>query len=195
MSKNKQRAPRSYALLLVASCFLVSGAIRIWDSNAAIAQEVKKLMANDQVAQPVAAVCPPPLQPESLLAAIRERESDLDSREERINNREQVLRVSRLQIDERIAELEETEAKLRQTLSLADKAAEKDLSRITSVYENMKPANAAGIFETMDVTFAAGFLMRMRPEAAAGILSALTPESAYSISVVMAGRNARVPTE
>ena len=34
---------------------------------------------------------------------------------------------------------------------------------MTTVYENMKPADAARIFETMDVNFAAGLLARMRP--------------------------------
>jgi len=35
----------------------------------------------------------------------------------------------------------------------------------------------------------------MRPESAAGILSEMPPNSAYSISVVMAGKNANAPTE
>ena len=34
---------------------------------------------------------------------------------------------------------------------------------MTTVYENMKPADAAQIFERMDVDFAAGLLARMRP--------------------------------
>jgi flagellar motility protein MotE (MotC chaperone) len=47
----------------------------------------------------------------------------------------------------------------------------------------------------MDPVFAAGFLGRMRSDAAAAILAGLPPELAYSISVVLAGRNASVPTE
>ena len=41
---------------------------------------------------------------------------------------------------------------------MADKAAERDIARMTTVYENMKPAEAARIFERMDVKFAAGLL-------------------------------------
>lgn len=47
----------------------------------------------------------------------------------------------------------------------------------------------------MDPGFAAGFLGRMRPEAAAGIMTGLSPETAYTISVVLAGRNADVPRD
>lgn len=187
---------RPGALFLVSLCFLGSGALRIWDSDLAIAAETDPkpaAMATEQ-AQPLGQ-CPPQLEPESLLVAIQNRERQLKAMEQRLADREQILRVSTIKIEEQLKALEATEKKLSKTLSQADKAAEKDIDRITSVYENMKPANAAEIFETMDVTFAAGFLMRMRPEAAAGILSNLSPEAAYSVSVVMAGRNASVPTE
>ena len=55
------------------------------------------------------------------------------------------------------------------------------------------PADAAALFQTMAPEFAAGFLGRMRAEAAAAVISGMTPESAYSISVLIAGRNALVP--
>lgn len=181
-------------LLLVSLCFVGSGMLRVWDADLAIAAENDDPPMTEQ-AEMTPGQCPPQLEPESLLLAIQTREKQLDAMEQRLSDREQILRVSKLKIEEQLEALEQTEAKLAKTLSQADKAAEKDIDRITAVYENMKPANAAEIFETMDVTFAAGFLMRMRPEAAAGILSNLSPEAAYSVSVVMAGRNASVPTE
>jgi flagellar motility protein MotE (MotC chaperone) len=46
------------------------------------------------------------------------------------------------------------------------------------------------LFERMSPDFAAGFLGRMRPEAAAAIMSGLPPELGYSISVLLASRNA-----
>ena len=94
---------------------------------------------------------------------------------------------------EKMAELVEVEAALRETLSLADGASEADLSRLTSVYEQMKPKEAAALFETMDPAFSAGFMARMRPDAAAGILAKLSPQAAYSISAILAGRHALVP--
>ncbi|NHX27768.1 hypothetical protein HA397_27890, partial [Escherichia coli] len=83
------------------------------------------------------------------------------------------------------------EDSLRATLTLAETAAESDLARLTAVYENMKPKDAAGLFEQMSPDFAAGFMGMMRPDAAAQIMAALDPATAYSISVVLAGRNAR----
>ncbi|KIN65935.1 hypothetical protein Z945_982 [Sulfitobacter noctilucae] len=89
--------------------------------------------------------------------------------------------------------LEEAEANLRRTLSLTDGAAEDDLARLTAVYENMKPKDAAALFATMEPDFAAGFLGRMRPDYAAAVMTGLPPDVAYSISVILAGRNANAP--
>jgi hypothetical protein len=87
----------------------------------------------------------------------------------------------------------EAEERLRGLMTLAEDSAEGDLAQLTSVYENMKPKEAALLFERMSPDFAAGFLGRMRPEAAAAIMSGLPPELGYSISVLLAGRNAARP--
>jgi flagellar motility protein MotE (MotC chaperone) len=47
----------------------------------------------------------------------------------------------------------------------------------------------------MDPGFAAGFLGRMRPDAAAAVLAGMDPAAAYAISAIIAGRNARAPTD
>ncbi|TKA97657.1 hypothetical protein FAZ78_04745, partial [Cereibacter changlensis] len=98
-------------------------------------------------------------------------------------------------IDAKLAELAAAEAALSETLARADGASEGDLTRLTSVYETMKPKDAAALFEAMAPEFAAGFIGRMRPDAAAAVLSGMSAEAAYSISVLLAGRNALVPKE
>lgn len=129
----------------------------------------------------------------SLLVALQAREAKVKEREAQIDMRSKALAIVDAEITKRIAALEKTENELRATLSLADGAAEDDLSRLTAVYENMKPKDAAALFETMEPDFAAGFLGRMRPDTAASVLAGLTPTAAYSISVILASRNANVP--
>lgn len=130
-----------------------------------------------------------------MLSALETREERLRDRENRMTMRLRALQLADARIEEKLAALKASEAALRATIALADEAAESDLIRLTSVYENMKPKDAAALFETMDPGFAAGFLGRMRPEAAAGIMTGLSPETAYTISVVLAGRNADVPRD
>ncbi len=131
-----------------------------------------------------------------VLAELREREARVSAREAALETRLQALAVAEDQISKNIAALTRAEDELAATMALADTAAEDDLSRLTAVYENMKPKEAAPLFEAMDPPqFAAGFLGgRMRPDAAASILAGLDPKTAYAISVILAGRNAAVPT-
>ena len=127
------------------------------------------------------------------LAALQKREAALRLRETQIEDRMKALEIADAAIEEKMAALVEIEAALSSTLALADGASEDDLARLTSVYEKMKPKESAALFEEMEPRFAAGFLSRMRPDAAAGIMARLSPQAAYTISVVLAGRNATVP--
>lgn len=129
----------------------------------------------------------------NLIRALNVREALVVKREKQIEMRMRALSVADAEIEKRIKSLTETEQTLRATLSLADEASEKDLIKLTAVYENMKPKDAAILFEEMEPNFAAGFLARMRPDVAAQVMSGLSPQVGYSISVILAGRNATVP--
>ena len=186
------RAPGPIVLIL--GCFLLSGVIRIGSEGSAIAAE---LATPVEEAIPLEPVSTPTEEPEikTLLTSIRARQDQLLQRENEIAARQLVLNAAEERIRLQLNVLVRAEQKLARTLAIADSAAENDLKKLTDVYEKMKPKKAAEIFNAMEVSFAAGFLSRMRPEAAAGVLSEMSPTSAYSISVVMAGQNARAPIE
>ncbi len=185
---------RPGVLLIIATFFLGSGLFRIFDTGRALAADTPELAAS---AQPMnnPASCPPPMEPASMLEAFQEREQQLTSFQAELADREQVLRVAKIAIEDQLAKLIEAEERLAGTLAQADGAAENDITRMTAVYENMKPAKAAQLFEAMDLEFASNFLIRMNPDAAAAILSSIEPQKAYSISVMMASRNAGVPQQ
>ncbi len=130
-----------------------------------------------------------------LLTELLRREDELNQRENTIMDRERALEIADQAIETRLAALQEAEESLRETVAIAEKAAENDLTQLTDVYQNMKPKDAAALFETMDAVFAAGFLSRMPPDAAANVMAGLSPEAAYTISVIIAGRNAHAPQE
>ncbi|UWR15259.1 MotE family protein [Sulfitobacter sp. M368] len=129
----------------------------------------------------------------NLLTALLKREMRVKEQEKKIEMRSKALAVADEEITKRLAALEQAENALRETLSLADGAAEGDLARLTAVYESMKPKDAAALFGAMEPDFAAGFLGRMRPDAAASVMAGLPADMAYAISVILAGRNTKVP--
>ncbi len=130
-----------------------------------------------------------------VLKALDGREARIRAREEGIEIRMQALSVAEQEIERKLVALQRAEETLNETLALAQSAAEDDITRLTEVYANMKPKKAAALFEEMDPEFSAGFLARMRPDSAAAIMAGLSPPVAYTISVVLAGRNADVPKE
>ena len=130
-----------------------------------------------------------------VIEAMNLREERIRKREKDIAMRMQALELAEQEINRKLDELTRAEEQLRGTIALARTAAEDDIDRLTNVYASMKPKQAAALFEEMDPDFASGFLARMRPDAAAAIMAGLTPQAAYTISVVLAGRNAEVPKE
>lgn len=187
----RSRSRRRGALFAISTMLVLSALIRAGEGIApALAREVGALRAGAEP-RPVTAE----KDVDTLIAALQTRSSKLDTMERALVDRKRNLDLAEEQIALRLQELKAVEAQLRDTLALAEVAAESDLAKLTAVYENMKPKEASQLFETMDPEFAAGFLGRMRPDAAAQIMAGLSPDSAYRISVVLAGRNANAPTE
>lgn len=207
MGKAKDRMPkRSWAsgrgaLTLIAALLLISGLLRIGTgSGAAIALEIKEAAASalsgteSETADlsGVVDIAPDLI---ALLEETKSREAAVTMREAELQARAQALALIEASIAEDLRRLEEAEAELRATMAAADAAAETDIDKLTAVYENMKPDQASQLFQLMEPSFAAGFLGRMRADAAAAIMAGLSPDLAYTISVVLAGRNAEVPRE
>lgn len=186
----RPRGPVRGVLMVLAGLMLVSGVIRV-GLGVSLAQAVPapEPPALDHSRDPCGTT------PKALAEALRQREERLITQEAAIAGRLAALALADKALETRLAQLEAAEATLSATLARADGAAEDDVSRLTSVYESMKPKDAAALFTAMAPDFAAGFLSRMRPEAAAAVLSGMGPDSAYAVSVLMAGRNARAPTE
>lgn len=189
--KPRRRRARG-ALSVIAALLIGSALLRIaTGAGAALARDDNASAA----LSPAAIACPAPEDMGPLLEAMQGRETRVAQREAHVADRLQALAIAEGEIAAKTAELVAAEQSLRATLALVDTAAEDDVTRLVNVYQAMKPKDAAALFETMAPEFSAGFLARMTPEAAAGILSGLSPQAAYTISVILAGRNAAVPRE
>ncbi|WP_170571437.1 MotE family protein [Ruegeria atlantica] len=188
--RQTDRRPKGGVLAVISLLMIGSAAIRLGlEAGPALAKTVEPSAPKMKQAQadlPGAQV---------LLTELLRREEAVKRREAAVLDKEKALSIADQAIETRLAALQDAEDSLRATLAIAEKAAETDLTRLTDVYQSMKPKDAAALFETMDPGFAAGFMSRLPPDAAAGILAGLNPEAAYTISVIMAGRNAAAPQE
>ena len=195
--RQRKTRPGRGALILIAALLMSSALVRVsQDAGRAFARQSEASeIGQNQIGKsdPVNCTHSPDLA--GMLAAFQEREKRIEEREFQVRARMKALSVVDQEIAKKLTALTHAEEALRKTLATADSAAENDLSRLTSVYENMKAKDASALFEAMDPSFSAGFLGRMRPESAAAIMAGLTPQTAYTISAVLAGRNASVPKE
>lgn len=192
-ARPRKRAKRARgALMLIGGLLIVSAVMRIGnDVGQAWARGTPDEGEPTETRRAVACTSDADLQ--AMLHDFQEREAQLQRREAAMAERQRSLTQADLEIEAKLASLKEAEQALRQTMMMADTAADSDIDRLTKVYENMKPKQAAQLFEEMSPEFAAGFLGRMRPEAAAGIMAGLSPQAAHTFSVVLAGRNAGAP--
>lgn len=202
MSKNNKslrfRKVGRGSVILITGLLMSSGALRFF-SSVALAQDLIGQPGieaqQDDAAQFTISTTGPKDRTgmNRLLNALQEREARVEAQERSLQMRIKALSVTDAEVKQRIAAMVEAEEALRRTLSLADGAAENDIANLITVYENMKPKDAATLFQVMEPTFAAEFLARMRPDITAGIMTSLPPDVAYSISAIIAGRNAAVP--
>lgn len=181
---------RPGALFLMAAFLCLSGLIRLGAGlGAALANTAKPPPAD----APASETCALDGGAMAMLSSLREREARLVEQERLSADQQASIGLARTEIDKKLAELANAEAKLAATIAQADQAADKDVSALVAMYESMKPKDAAKLFAEMDPDFAVGFLARMRPDSAAGVLVGLDPPKAYAISVLLAGRNAKAP--
>jgi flagellar motility protein MotE (MotC chaperone) len=179
-------------LWIVALFLAASGALRL-GSEVGLAFAKTAPETAERTDPSASLTCAEP--PAVLAKALSAREEDVSASEAVLEERLAALALAEEAVSSRLTALEAAETKLRDTLALADGAAEEDLLRLTAVYESMKPKDAAKLFEAMTPEFAAGFLGRMRPDAAAAVFSGMSSEAGYAVSVILAGRNAEVPKD
>lgn len=189
MSKAAKNKRSPSVLVVIATVLGLAGVLRGGlGAREAIAAVDNTAVGGDEVCEPVK-------MPSELARALSEREAAVREKEVALGQRSDELSAFEANLRNEIARLEAAEKQLASMIAIAETASEDDLSRLTSVYEAMKPNEAAALFAEMDPEFAAGFLGRMAPSAAAGVLAGLEPGTAYAMSAHLAGRNARAPKE
>lgn len=196
-SKVKKRRSGRGALLILAAVFVMSAGARLMSgTGAAIARELSEMGTSKEMHdENFSGSCEPDTTTAMLLASLKDRETQISAEEKSLAQKMKAFELARIEFNENMAALQEAEERLAATMSVASSAAQDDLDKLTAVYESMKPKDAAALFEQMSPDFAAGFLGRMRSDVAASVLAGLKPETAYTISVILAGRNAKAPSE
>jgi len=128
----------------------------------------------------------------AILERLQERRQQLDVRARELDIREGLLQAAEKRVEARLAELKGAET---QAAAATEKKSESDAARLKSVvtmYENMKPRDAAKIFDRLDIAVLFEVASQINPRRMSDILAQMSPDVAQRLTVELANR-ARAP--
>lgn len=111
----------------------------------------------------------------------------LSQREAEILEQQRLLETSDRRIREQLAKLKLIKYDLVESAKLADSTIQKESKKLITIYEKMKPKEAAKIFNEMDPAIAAELLRTMKEDKSSMILSKMNPKNAYNITLSLSG--------
>jgi flagellar motility protein MotE (MotC chaperone) len=128
-----------------------------------------------------------------VLRQLAKRRDELAARERALDDREAMLKATEQRIAAQVEQMKQMKAEYQQMRTQRDEAAEASMRRLVTVYEAMKPEEAARIFETMEGAVLLDVVMRMGERRLAPILAQMSPAKAQALTIAMANRRAIIP--
>ncbi len=129
----------------------------------------------------------------AILESLHERRAQLDARSRELDMRESLLKAAEKRVESKVAELKGVESRVKTEMGNRDKAEEQRLQGIITMYESMKPKDAARIFDRLDMKILVDVSTKMKPRAMSAILAQMTPEAAERLTVELASRGGAQP--
>ncbi len=156
-------------------------------------EPAKPAAAAPQVSAPttVAPVEPAPtISPSerAILERLQARRQELDTRAREIDIRESLLKAAEKRIESRVDELKGVEAGIK---TATEQKGEADVARfkgIVTMYESMKPKDAAKIFDRLEMAVLFDIASQIAPRKMSDILGLMQPEAAERLTVELARR-------
>ena len=124
----------------------------------------------------------------AILERLQARRQELEQRAREIEIRESLLKSAEKRIEGRVDEMKATEAKIS---SVNGQKAEQDAARfkgIITMYENMKPKDAAKVFDRLEMSVLYDIASQIAPRKMSDILGLMQPEAAERLTVELARR-------
>lgn len=123
----------------------------------------------------------------AIIERLQQRRQELDARAKEFELRESLLKAAEQKLDARNNDLKALEAKLVATTK-RDEAETMRYKSIVTMYENMKPKEAAKIFDRLDMRVLLEVASTMNPRRMSEILAQMSPEAAEKLTVELAAR-------
>jgi flagellar motility protein MotE (MotC chaperone) len=124
----------------------------------------------------------------AVLDHLQGRREALDTRDRDLEMRESLLKAAQMRLEAKVAELKDVEGRINTAMGNRDQAEAQRFKNIVSMYENMKPKDAARIFDRLDLKILVDVSTQMNSRKMSEILAVMSPEAAERLTVELANR-------
>jgi flagellar motility protein MotE (MotC chaperone) len=124
----------------------------------------------------------------AVLERLQDRRQELDTRDRDLEMRESLLKAAQMRLEAKVAELKGVEGRINTAMGNRDQAEAQRFKNIVSMYENMKPKDAARIFDRLDLKILVDVSTQMNSRKMSEILAVMSPEAAERLTVELANR-------
>jgi len=156
-------------------------------------EEAPKPAAPDSKPDP-AALHPEEAQPQvspaerAILERLQARRQELEARAREIDIRESLLKAAEKRIESKVEEMKAVEARISTASGQNKEADSTRLKNIVTMYEGMKPKDAAKVFDRLEMSVLLDIATQIAPRKMSDILGLMVPEAAERLTVEMARR-------
>lgn len=130
----------------------------------------------------------------ALLQSLRARREQLDAREAAIAMRENLIMAAEQRIDDKLEILKTFESKISAHAKKQEEEENAQFASLVSMYENMKPKDAARIFNRLDTPVLVNVARRMNPRKLGPVISKMDGATAERLTIEIARAKAQSGT-
>ena len=124
----------------------------------------------------------------AILERLSERRNELESRAKELEAREAVVLAAEKRLEGRVAHLKQLEAKINEMVRAKDENEAARIKNLVTMYENMKPKDAARVFDRLDMRILLEVATQINPRRMSDIMAQMAPEAAERLTVELASR-------
>ncbi len=125
---------------------------------------------------------------DALLARLGERRAELDKIAADLAIRTALVEAAEKRLDERAKALADLEAQVNALVDEKQVTEDAGFKAVVSMYENMKPKEAAAIFDTLDIEVLLRVVRAMNPRKMSPILAAMSTKPAEQLTTALASK-------
>jgi flagellar motility protein MotE (MotC chaperone) len=124
----------------------------------------------------------------AILERLQERRQELDARARELDIRESLIQGAEKRMDAKLNELKEVEGRIKVETEQKDDAEVSRLKGLVTMYENMKPRDAAKIFDRLEISVLLEVASQIKPQKMSDILAQMSPDAAERLTVELASK-------